>query len=1031
MKKKPYKPRHEIEAAEPRLLFSAGLEGVLAAQTLDEPQPAGETTVIEQTLNLPASVDGASVADESGLELIFIDSDTPEYQALLDDLLQYPDESTRYEVIVLDNTADGIEQITAALDKYTNLSAVHILSHGADGAIDLGGSQLDADTVAANAEEISSWSNAFSETADFLIYGCELAATSQGQMLVNSLATLTGTDVAASDDLTGNAALGGDWELEYSTGSIETTVAISSEAQNSWAGVLAFAVDTLADTNDANPGDTLAEDGSGNTSLRAAIEEANALGGAHTITLGAGDFDLSLGTIIISSDVTITGAGADLTVIDAQSLSRVFAITGGNVSISGVTLQNGGNGSYEGGGVHIANNAIVDMTDVLLTGHDGTSGGAIWNDGTLTLDRVTLDLNDASDGGALYNRGNATITDSTVSNNTTTSNAGGIWTSGAGNTLDLTNVTISGNSTVGNGGGLYNAKDATLTNVTVTNNTASTGAGIHETGGAATTNITNSIVAGNIDTNDADNPDITGSYSSGGNNLIGNAGSATGFTDGVNGDQVGSPGSQIDPLLGALADNGGPTLSHALLVGSTAIDGGTNTGAPATDQRGTARDDGSIDIGAFEYSIAEVSIYQPWTNLAVSTDRSTTISANYTVTAAPGSDRLLVVTMVTRFGFDQTIDVTSATFGGVQLHEIVEGSSNTTRNGVWMGYLLDSEIPDGENLLSVSFTSTVSDPTGTKLLAATYVGVDQTTPVNDSSANNTKADAPISFGSQIDYDAGDEVVYVASYGGNTNTNTTAPAGYSSIYTNEWSGLLMTTIGHLDDTSVAGSSPASTAVDFEGTDANHSLAVVALNAVANNDAPLASNLDAAESYTEDTPLNLTNIVVSDVDSANVTVTLTLSDIAAGSLNTATSGAVTSTFIGGVWTASGAIADVNTLLVGASFTPTLNYNGNFTIATSVDDGVATAITGTKVMTGSAVNDAPVLATVGTPTLTQINEGDTNNNGDSVASIIASAGGDRSPMWMHQRSKAWPSPGPTTATVPGSTPPTAGPTGSPLAR
>ena len=133
---------------------------------------------------------------------------------------------------------------------------------------------------------------------------------------------------------------------------------------------------------------------------------------------------------------------------------------------------------------------------------------------------------------------------------------------------------------------------------------------------------------------------------------------------------------------------------------------------------------------------------------------------------------------------------------------------------------------------------------------------------------------------------------------------------------------------------------------------------AFTGIAVNDAPTATNLSAAESYTEDTPLNLTDIVVSDVDSANVTATLTLSNVAAGSLTTATSGAVTSTYIAGtgVWTASGAIADVNALLAGVTFTPAANFNGNFTIATSVSDGVAPAITGTKAFTGIAVNDAP---------------------------------------------------------------------------
>src|SRR5439155_1116767 len=139
-----------------------------------------------------------------------------------------------------------------------------------------------------------------------------------------------------------------------------------------------------------------------------------------------------------------------------------------------------------------------------------------------------------------------------------------------------------------------------------------------------------------------------------------------------------------------------------------------------------------------------------------------------------------------------------------------------------------------------------------------------------------------------------------------------------------------TDGGLADTSSNGGTTAySTATDT---------ASLTINAV--NDPPEATNLSAAETYTEDTPLNLINIVVSDVDNATLTVTLTLSNPSAGSLSTATAGAVTSTYVAGtgVWTASGAIADVNTLLAGVTFNPALNFNANFTIATSVSDGVA---------------------------------------------------------------------------------------------
>ena len=127
----------------------------------------------------------------------------------------------------------------------------------------------------------------------------------------------------------------------------------------------------------------------------------------------------------------------------------------------------------------------------------------------------------------------------------------------------------------------------------------------------------------------------------------------------------------------------------------------------------------------------------------------------------------------------------------------------------------------------------------------------------------------------------------------------------------------------------------------------------------NTAPAATNLDAEETYTEDIALNLTDIVVTDVDSATVTVTLILSDITAGHLNTNTSNAITSTYDAstGVWLADGEIGDVNTLLAGLDFTPASNFNSDFTISTSVSDGEA-EITENKSFIGTAVNDAPII-------------------------------------------------------------------------
>jgi hypothetical protein len=144
----------------------------------------------------------------------------------------------------------------------------------------------------------------------------------------------------------------------------------------------------------------------------------------------------------------------------------------------------------------------------------------------------------------------------------------------------------------------------TLLNDTITDNAAHTGGGVY-LGVEGLSDVRNTIIAGNSVDPGGSGPDLSGNFTSNGHNLIGNDSGSTGFT--AKGDQVGTANNLIDPRLGALADNGGPTRTHALLAGSPAIDHGDNSAAPATDQRGVARPrdgDGNgsriVDIGAFE-----------------------------------------------------------------------------------------------------------------------------------------------------------------------------------------------------------------------------------------------------------------------------------------------------------------------------------------------------------------------------------------------------------------------------------------------
>ena len=147
-----------------------------------------------------------------------METNTPDYQKLVDDIVKQAGDGRDIEVVLLDASKDGIQQITDILAARQDLSAVHLISHGADGQVQLGTTSLDFDTLLKNATQIKGWGKSLTADADLLIYGCDVAQQADGKALVDALARLTGADVAASEDLTGAAAQGGDWTLEYRTG---------------------------------------------------------------------------------------------------------------------------------------------------------------------------------------------------------------------------------------------------------------------------------------------------------------------------------------------------------------------------------------------------------------------------------------------------------------------------------------------------------------------------------------------------------------------------------------------------------------------------------------------------------------------------------------------------------------------------------------------------------------------------------------------------------------------------------------------
>ncbi|MEO8007882.1 MAG: DUF4347 domain-containing protein, partial [Betaproteobacteria bacterium] len=171
-------------------------------------------------------------------EVVFVDTATPHYQSLIDDIQANGQDRRTLEVVLLDKNTDGIAQISEFLATRTDIDALHIISHGSDAAFQLGKGVLDADALNRNAAQIAHWGDSLTANADLLIYGCDVAQSEAGRALIDALARFTGADVTASEDATGNALLGGNWDLEYRTGSIETNLAIDLSIQANWAYTL-------------------------------------------------------------------------------------------------------------------------------------------------------------------------------------------------------------------------------------------------------------------------------------------------------------------------------------------------------------------------------------------------------------------------------------------------------------------------------------------------------------------------------------------------------------------------------------------------------------------------------------------------------------------------------------------------------------------------------------------------------------------------------------------------------------------------
>ncbi len=361
-------------------------------------------------------------------------------------------------------------------------------------------------------------------------------------------------------------------------------------------------VDEAGDVNDGDYS-------TGHLTLREAIALANSDSAANTITfapaLDGTPILLVSALPAITQAVTITGRGADKTIIDAQQTGRVFTIDDGS---TGTTIAV----------------ALSDLTARNGLSAVGQNGGGIINAENLTLRRCAITGNRAQGpgnqggpfGGGVFSSGALTMDACEVSGNVSDSVGGGVF---IGGTATATNSTISGNSALTAGGFGVAAlgggpASATVVNCTVVSNTGSAApfgtafGGLFSYGAALT--LHNNLVAGNLENGSPGDLRTVqgGSITAATNNLIADPASAGGLTHGVDGNILGNGAGSLLPLAdiaSALANNGGATKTHALATGSPALDAGSNSAASGltTDQRGAGYSrvvSGTVDIGAFE-----------------------------------------------------------------------------------------------------------------------------------------------------------------------------------------------------------------------------------------------------------------------------------------------------------------------------------------------------------------------------------------------------------------------------------------------
>ncbi|MFT7220184.1 MAG: hypothetical protein ACI8Z1_001801 [Candidatus Azotimanducaceae bacterium] len=946
--------------------------------------------------------------DSSTREIIFVDTSIADYEQFVLDIKSSGNQDVNYDIVLIDDSENGLMVIEEYLQGKPNISGIHLVSHGEDSTLKLGNVWLSQDNLALHEATIANWG--LRTGADILIYGCNLGRDPDGISFIQDLAELTGADIAASDDLTGASEFNADWELELSTGNIETQVPFSEALMQNW-------VHVLAPPSTTGIADVEVNQGASNTviDLLTVFSDVEDLDTLLVFSVEANSNPTLFDNVTVSNLFDRLTLSYDPDTFGSSDLTIKATDTNGETVTTTFTVS-----------VNLNAALLLSTTgDAIVTG----SGLTNWNDSeivqlggpTFTLGNTTAGVfsslvNIAGDVDGLHHvTSNLTIGTS----NTIAVQPGDLLISlGANSTLTSTGAAPEADLSVTPEDiflvrpevvGDYSAVNFFMVLDNVPGGVEGISLVEEDTivGDALLTAGDILIAPGNRDINLYKPDDLA--VASSGTALILIAGDDLRDSSGTK--MVNRFIAGVDLIENSL-DVGGLNLSSGTVLLTVGSNSATVFGKDG------ANPDTTLSVTEFDIFAADISKTSLGTDALVGTATIVLEGIDIDLSDGPIKEDIdalsiftsvpegvpniapvgvgdayvveqgasLTLTDTTTFVISNDTDTDGDTLNAALVSLPSSSSAFAFNNDGSFSY-----THDGIGVLTDSFTYAVGDSKGGVSVATVTLTIN---PMANSPP--TASDKTVTTAESTAYTVNASDFNFADGDGDT-LNSIKVTGLESSGNLKLNGVDVTLNQVVSKADIDSNLLVFTPITGEngtgydnfkflvndGTVDAATSSTLTVDVTVVNDTPTATNLTSVTAYTEgNAGAAIADIVVTDNDAApaqTITATLTLSDVATGTLTT--TGAATYNAVTGVWTVTGTVTNVNAALANVSFVPATNNDANATIATHIEDqdgaGPADGVISLNV---TPANDAPTATNL--TSVTAYTEG---NAGAAIADIV----------------------------------------------